>query len=58
MKHEVARRHVVDLCLRLSERGYFAGTGGNLMLRIDKDLVAVTPSAWKRASSCSRGATW
>ena len=45
MKHEVARRHVVDLCLRLSERGYFAGTGGNLMLRIDKDLVAVTPSA-------------
>ncbi|MFX1678484.1 class II aldolase/adducin family protein [Mitsuaria sp. CC2] len=45
MKHEIARRHVVDLCLRLSERGYFAGTGGNLMLRIDDALVAVTPSA-------------
>ena len=45
MKHEIERRHVVDLCLRLSERGYFAGTGGNLMLRIDRALVAVTPSA-------------
>ncbi|RZI55912.1 MAG: class II aldolase/adducin family protein [Rubrivivax sp.] len=45
MKHEIARRHVVDLCLRLSERGYFAGTGGNLMLRMDDGLVAVTPSA-------------
>ncbi|WP_431052450.1 class II aldolase/adducin family protein [Roseateles sp. L2-2] len=45
MKHEIARRHVVDLCLRLSECGYFAGTGGNLMLRIDDELVAVTPSA-------------
>lgn len=45
MKHEVERRHVVDLCLRLSERGYFAGTGGNLMLRIDDERVAVTPSA-------------
>lgn len=45
MKHEIERRHVVDLCLRLSERGYFAGTGGNLMLRIDRELVAVTPSA-------------
>jgi len=45
MKHERDRRHVVQLCLRLSERGYFAGTGGNLMLRIDAGLVAVTPSA-------------
>ena len=45
MKHEIERHHVVQLCLRLSERGYFAGTGGNLMLRIADDLVAVTPSA-------------
>ncbi|GKS91722.1 class II aldolase/adducin family protein [Acidovorax sp. SUPP2539] len=45
MKHESQRRHVVDLCLELSRRGYFAGTGGNIMLRIDADLVAVTPSA-------------
>lgn len=39
------KQHVVDLCLELSRRGYFAGTGGNLMLRIDADRVAVTPSA-------------
>jgi len=45
MKHESPRRHVVELCLELSRRGYFAGTGGNLMLRIDAELVAVTPSA-------------
>lgn len=45
MNHFHARRHVVDLCLTLSRKGYFAGTGGNLMLRIDAALVAVTPSA-------------
>ncbi|MDP9900853.1 class II aldolase/adducin family protein [Variovorax ginsengisoli] len=45
MKHESQRQHVVDLCLELSRRGYFAGTGGNIMLRIDAHLVAVTPSA-------------
>jgi L-fuculose-phosphate aldolase len=45
MNHFDARRHVVDLCLTLSRKGYFAGTGGNLMLRIDAALVAVTPSA-------------
>jgi len=45
MKHEPQRQHVVDLCLELSRRGYFAGTGGNIMLRIDAEHVAVTPSA-------------
>lgn len=45
MMHASTRSAVVQLCLRLSERGYFAGTGGNLMLRIDETLVAVTPSA-------------
>ncbi|SEL86598.1 L-fuculose-phosphate aldolase [Roseateles sp. YR242] len=45
MMHADTRQAVVGLCLRLSERGYFAGTGGNLMLRIDPTLVAVTPSA-------------
>jgi L-fuculose-phosphate aldolase len=45
MKHFAARRQVVDLCLALSRKGYFAATGGNLMLRIDAALVAVTPSA-------------
>ncbi|MBI5272049.1 MAG: class II aldolase/adducin family protein [Burkholderiales bacterium] len=45
MPVQTAREHVVALCLELSRRGYFAGTGGNLMLRIDADRVAVTPSA-------------
>jgi len=45
MKHAHARQSVVDLCLELSRRGYFAGTGGNIALRIDPELVAVTPSA-------------
>lgn len=45
MKYEPQRRHVVELCLELSRRGYFAGTGGNIMLRIDAEYVAVTPSA-------------
>jgi L-fuculose-phosphate aldolase len=45
MKHAAHRQHVVDLCGELSQRGYFAGTGGNIMLRIDAAHVAVTPSA-------------
>jgi L-fuculose-phosphate aldolase len=45
MQTRQAREHVVELCLDLSRRGYFAGTGGNLMLRIDAERVAVTPSA-------------
>jgi L-fuculose-phosphate aldolase len=45
MEHLQARELVVELCLELSRRGYFAGTGGNLMLRIAGDLAAVTPSA-------------
>ena len=45
MQFKPQREHVVELCLELSRRGYFAGTGGNLMLRIDAERVAVTPSA-------------
>jgi L-fuculose-phosphate aldolase len=45
MQFKQERQHVVELCLELSRRGYFAGTGGNLMLRIDAERVAVTPSA-------------
>lgn len=45
MQFKKEREHVVGLCLELSRRGYFAGTGGNLMLRIDAETVAVTPSA-------------
>ncbi|MBT9595444.1 MAG: class II aldolase/adducin family protein [Vitreoscilla sp.] len=39
------RRTVVDLCLELSQRGHFSGTGGNIALRVDADHMAVTPSA-------------
>lgn len=42
---DAVRREVVELCLALSRRGHFAGTGGNIMRRIDASLVAVTPSA-------------
>lgn len=45
MKYAHQRHHVVALCLALSRRGYFAGTGGNIMLRLDPEHVAVTPSA-------------
>jgi L-fuculose-phosphate aldolase len=45
MRYPTQRQHVVDLCLALSRRGFFAGTGGNIMLRLDGDHVAVTPSA-------------
>jgi L-fuculose-phosphate aldolase len=36
---------IVELSLRLSKRGFFAATGGNLALRIDQNHIAVTPSA-------------
>ncbi len=39
------RARVVALCVDLSRRGYLAGTGGNVALRIDAECFAVTPSA-------------
>jgi len=39
------RQRIVDLCIELSQRGYLAGTGGNVALRIDADNFVVTPSA-------------
>lgn len=39
-----ARRHVIDMCQTLSRLGHFSGTGGNIALRIDEELIAVTPS--------------
>ncbi|MFP3614493.1 class II aldolase/adducin family protein [Paraburkholderia sp. SIMBA_050] len=39
------RQTVVDLCVDLSRRGYLAGTGGNIAIRIDAGRFAVTPSA-------------
>ena len=39
------RQTVVDLCIELSQRGHFSGTGGNIALRVDAAYIAVTPSA-------------
>ncbi|WP_371181557.1 class II aldolase/adducin family protein [Xanthomonas sacchari] len=39
------RARVVALCVDLSRRGYLAGTGGNVALRLDAERFAVTPSA-------------
>ena len=39
------RRAVLEACHSLVERGFLAGTGGNVALRVDDELFAVTPSA-------------
>lgn len=39
------RAAVVDICVRLADAGYLAGTGGNVALRLDAEHFAVTPSA-------------
>lgn len=44
LAHE-QRQRLVDLCIELSRRGYLAGTGGNVALRIDAERFVVTPSA-------------
>ena len=45
MKFQAAREDVLATCLTLAERGYLAGTGGNVALRADRNHFAVTPSA-------------
>lgn len=40
-----ARQAVLDTALKLADRGFLAGVGGNLALRIDERRLAVTPSA-------------
>jgi L-fuculose-phosphate aldolase len=44
VKFQQARETVLATCLALAERGYLAGTGGNIALRADEDHLAVTPS--------------
>jgi L-fuculose-phosphate aldolase len=45
MNFDRAHREVVATCLDLANKGYLAGTGGNVAYRIDDDYFAVTPSA-------------
>ncbi|GGA87085.1 fuculose phosphate aldolase [Brucella endophytica] len=39
------RQEIADMCRALADSGYLAGTGGNIGLRLDDRLMAVTPSA-------------
>jgi L-fuculose-phosphate aldolase len=39
-----ARKLVLEACLRLADRGFLPGTGGNISLRIDDWRFAITPS--------------
>jgi L-fuculose-phosphate aldolase len=39
------RQEIADMCRRLSDQGYLAGTGGNIGMRLDDDHFAVTPTA-------------
>jgi L-fuculose-phosphate aldolase len=45
MSFDQARRAVISTCLELADKGYLAGTGGNVAFRIDDDHFAITPSA-------------
>lgn len=40
-----AQQTVLDTCIQLADKGYLAGIGGNIALRIDDKHFAVTPSA-------------
>lgn len=45
MRAHEQRQQVIDLCIKLIKRGYLAGTGGNVALRVDAEHFVVTPSA-------------
>ncbi|PYE86581.1 class II aldolase/adducin family protein [Phyllobacterium leguminum] len=41
----IERQEIADTCRTLADNGYLAGTGGNIGVRVDDRLMAVTPSA-------------
>ena len=45
MSFESVRRELIATCLELADKGYLAGTGGNVACRIDDEHFAITPSA-------------
>jgi len=45
MTMDQARRRVIATCIELADKGYLAGTGGNVACRIDDKHFAITPSA-------------
>ena len=44
-QYEEICQRVIDTAIELADRGFLAGTGGNLALRFDADTFAITPSA-------------
>jgi L-fuculose-phosphate aldolase len=44
MKFHKERERVVKICLELANRGFVAGTGGNVAIRADAEHFVVTPS--------------
>jgi L-fuculose-phosphate aldolase len=45
MSFDLVRHEVIGTCLQLADKGYLAGTGGNVACRIDDEHFAITPSA-------------
>lgn len=45
MSFNIACREIVSTCLLLADKGYLAGTGGNVACRVDEEHFAITPSA-------------
>jgi L-fuculose-phosphate aldolase len=43
-QYQTQKQQVIEACLNLAEAGFLAGTGGNVALRLDGGLFAVTPS--------------
>lgn len=41
---EQIREAIVDICQRLYQRGFIAGTEGNVSVRVDADRIWITPS--------------
>ncbi|EMY68787.1 class II aldolase/adducin family protein [Leptospira vanthielii] len=44
-KIETVKKSMLAACIKLADLGFLAGVGGNLAVRIDSELMAVTPSA-------------
>ena len=45
MDFDAARNEVLQTCLHLANKGYLAGTGGNVACRAGAEHLAITPSA-------------
>ena len=53
MMFQQAREAVVETCLSLADKGYLAGTGGNIALRADAEHFLVTPTATDYYAMCA-----